>query len=106
MTTRERIGEYAVLKTLGFGGWHIAALIFGESLLITLLGCLLGIASTFPTAHAFGETMGSFFPVFNVETKTIVLDFIAALSVGLVAAVIPVRRAIGIRIADGLRRIG
>ena len=106
MTTRERIGEYAVLKTLGFGGWHIAALIFGESLLITLLGCLLGIASTFPTAHAFGETMGSFFPVFNVETKTIALDFIAALSVGLVAAVIPVRRAIGIRIADGLRRIG
>jgi len=105
-TTRELIGEYAVLKTLGFGGWHIAALIFGESLLITLLGCLLGIASTFPTAHAFGETMGSFFPVFNVETKTIVLDFIAALSVGLVAAVIPVRRAIGIRIADGLRRIG
>jgi putative ABC transport system permease protein len=106
MTTRERIGEYAVLKTLGFGGWHIAVLIFGESLLITLLGCLLGIASTFPTAHAFGETMGTFFPVFNVESKTIVLDFIAAFSVGLVAAVIPVRRTIGIRIADGLRRIG
>ncbi len=106
MTTRERIGEYAVLKTLGFGGWHIAVLIFGESLLITLLGCLLGIASTFPTAHAFGESMGTFLPVFNVETKTVALDFIAALSVGLVAAVIPVRRAIGIRIADGLRRIG
>jgi putative ABC transport system permease protein len=106
MTTRERIGEYAVMKTLGFGGWHIAVLIFGESLLIAILGCLFGIASTFPMAHAFGESMGTFFPVFNVETKTIVLDFVAALSVGLVAAVIPVKRAIGIRVADGLRRIG
>ena len=46
MTTRERIGEYAILKTLGFGGGHITALIFGESLVITIMGCLLGGAAT------------------------------------------------------------
>ena len=34
MTARERIGEYAIMKTLGFGEWHIAGLIFGESLII------------------------------------------------------------------------
>jgi len=98
MTTRERLGEYAVLKTLGF--------VFGESLLITMLGCILGVASTFPTAYAFAESMGTFFPVFNVEAKTIAFDFIAAFCVGIVAAVIPVRRAATIRIAEGLRRIG
>ena len=38
MTARERIGEYAVFKTLGFGGWFIAGLIFGESLFISLAG--------------------------------------------------------------------
>ena len=31
MTARERIGEYAIFKTLGFSGWRIAGLIFGES---------------------------------------------------------------------------
>ena len=106
MTARERIGEYAVLKTLGFGGWHIAALVFGESLLIAMIGCTIGITFTFPIAKVFGNTMGTYFPVFNVATKTIYLDIAASLLVGLVAAIIPTWRATKIRIADGLRRIG
>ena len=71
------------LKTLGFGGWHIAILILGESLIITITGCVLGIILTFPTAEYFGKTMGSFFPVFNVSTITIFLDIAAAFLVGL-----------------------
>jgi len=106
MTTRERIGEYAVLKTLGFGGWHIAAMIFGESLVITTIGCALGIAGTFPAAKIFGESLVLYFPIFYVESKTLILDIIAATAVGLIAAIIPTHRAIMIRIADGLRRIG
>src|SRR3990170_7208493 len=50
MTARERIGEYAIFKTLGFGGWHITRLIFGESLFITMIGCAFGIALTYPAA--------------------------------------------------------
>ena len=106
MTTRERIGEYAVLKALGFGGWHISAMIFGESLVITMLGCALGIAVTFPAAKIFGDSLATFFPIFYIEQKTILLDLAAAAAVGLIAAIIPTRRAVMIRIADGLRRIG
>ena len=43
MTARERIGEYAIMKTLGFGGWHIAGLIFGESPIIAFTGCAFGL---------------------------------------------------------------
>ncbi|MBA4397995.1 MAG: ABC transporter ATP-binding protein [Syntrophus sp. (in: bacteria)] len=106
MTTRERIGEYAVLKTMGFGGRHILALILGESLVITLTGGILGIILTYPAAALFGHKMSNFFPIFNVEVKTIYFAFTAALTVGVVAAVVPTQRAIRIRIADGLRRIG
>jgi putative ABC transport system permease protein len=106
MTARERIGEYAVFKTLGFGGWHIARLIFGESLLISLIGCILGIILTFPAADIFSSSLSTFFPVFNVATKTIYMDIGASVLVGSVAAVFPTWRAINIRIADGLRRIG
>ncbi len=106
MTTRERIGEYAILKTLGFGGGHITALIFGESLVITIIGCLLGVLLTFPAAKVFSHEVGAYFPVFNIERETLYLNFIVALAIGFVAAIIPTRRAIKIRIADGLRRIG
>ncbi len=106
MTTRERIGDYAILKTLGFGGRHIAALVFGEALVVTLTGCVLGMALTFPVARAFADSLPNFFPVFNVSNETLALDVAAALLVAGVAGVIPTRRAIGIRIADGLRRIG
>ena len=51
MTARERIGEYSVLKTLGFGGWHIALLIFGESLILSLAGTAIGAGLTFPAAQ-------------------------------------------------------
>jgi len=106
MTARERMTEYAVMKTLGFGGWHIAGLIFGESLLIAAIGCAFGIALTFPAAKWFSDTMGTFLPVFIVQKKTLYLDFAAAIVVGIVAAAFPTWRAVNVRIAEGLRRIG
>jgi putative ABC transport system permease protein len=106
MTARERIGEYSVFKTLGFGGWRIAGLIFGESLIITMMGCVVGIVFTFPSAKAFADTVGSYFPTFNVTIYTIILDIIFSALVGILAAVVPTWHSIKIPIADGLRRIG
>jgi putative ABC transport system permease protein len=106
MTTRERFGEYAVLKTLGYSGWHIGSLIMGEALLITLAGCLLGLAMTYPMVRFFTTELGAYFPIFYVEPLTVWLDFGVAVLVGTSAAIIPMRQAIRIRIADGLRRIG
>jgi len=106
MTTRERIGEYAILKTLGFGGGHITALIFGESLVITIMGCLLGVVLTFPATKILSHELGTYFPVFNIGRETLLLSLVAALTIAFVSAIIPTRRAIKIRIADGLRRIG
>jgi len=106
MTARERIGEYAIMKTLGFGAWHIAGLVFGESLVIASIGCAIGIGLTYPAAKWFSNAMGTYIPVFIVEHKTLYLDIAAALLVGSVAAVFPTWRAVKVKIADGLRRIG
>ena len=106
MTYRERVGEYAVFKTLGYGGWRIGTMILGESLLITMAGCMVGTVLTFPSAKAFANAMGPYFPVFRVEMKTLYMELLASVAVGLLAAVIPTWRAMRIRIADGLRRIG
>lgn len=106
MTARERRGEYAVFKTLGFGGYRIAGLIFGESLTITTIGGVLGVILTFPVAQAFGKAMGQYFPAFNVTSETIYMDLGASLVVGFLAALVPTWRAIRTPIAEGLRAIG
>jgi len=106
MSVRERLGEYAVLKTLGFGGAYISFLILGESLLISALGTGLGIICTYPAAHAFVSAVGEYFPIFHVRIETIWLDVAAGLAVGLVAAIVPTWRAVTVPIAEGLGRIG
>ena len=105
MSARERTGEYVVFKTLGFGSRHLAGLIFGESFVITMTGCALGILATFPAAEAFGNAMSTFLPVFNVSAETIYYDLLAAVVVATTAAIIPTIRIMHIRIADGLRKI-
>jgi putative ABC transport system permease protein len=105
MTARERMGEYAVFKTLGYGGWRIAGMIVGESLLISLIGCLLAIALTPPATAVLRKLLGAYFPGFTVKMETLYMALGASILVGLCAAVIPTWRAATIRIADGLRRI-
>ena len=66
MSVRERMGEYAVFKTLGFGGGYIAGLILGESLVITILGGLLGIGAHLSRGTAFlPRPWATIFPVFH-----------------------------------------
>lgn len=106
MTARERRGEYATLKALGFGGGFLASLIFGESLLIAAIGAVIGVVFTFPVADWFASQMGTLFPVFEVSRGTVVLQAACALAVGATAALFPARRAVRVRIVDGLRAIG
>ncbi len=105
MSVRERTAEYVVFKTLGFGSRHLAGLIFGESFVITMTGCTLGVLATFPAAHAFGETMSTFFPIFIVPPETVYLDLLASGIVAVAAAILPTVRIIHIGIAEGLRKI-
>lgn len=106
MTARERISEYATMKTLGFGSWHIAGVVFGESIMISMIGGVLGIALSFPAARWIETELRQFFPIFNIEAQTIYFDLIAAFIVGTVAAIFPTWRGTTIGITDGLRRIG
>ena len=106
MAVRERTREYAVLKTLGFQGRHIAAFIFGEALLIGFAGGVLGVVLTFPLVRAFGLALPGFFPVIRVEPITIVLALGAAALSGLAAGALPTARVVRTSIVNGLRTIG
>jgi putative ABC transport system permease protein len=106
MTARERISEYAVLKTLGFTPWHLVGLIGGESVLIAALGGVAGLLMMFPIIRGIAVAMRSWFPIFPIETGMLIIACASVIVVGILAAIIPAARAIRISIVDGLRRVG
>lgn len=106
MTARERLSEYATLKVLGFSPGFVAALIFAESMALSVLGCLLAIALTFPVAQAFGAATAQLFAVFKVSALTVLMQLGCALVVGIAAGIAPGFRAANVKIVDGLRSIG
>jgi putative ABC transport system permease protein len=106
MSVRERLGEYAVFKTLGFGGAYLGTMILGESLLIAVLGGTGGILLTFPAAKTFLRYLGDYFPIFLVTKQTVIFQGLAALAVGTAGAVLPAWRAVRVPIVQALGRIG
>jgi putative ABC transport system permease protein len=106
MTARERIREYAVLKTLGFTGTHIAMLVFGESLCMAFIGGIIGIALLYPISAGMAKAMVQFFPYLSIAPSTLIIAALFTILVGLVAGFFPAMRSMRIKIVDGLRQIG
>ncbi|MEY3971343.1 MAG: hypothetical protein RLZZ80_1041 [Pseudomonadota bacterium] len=105
MTARERTSEYATLKALGFSPFFVAGLIAAESLLLAVLGGLIGIGLTYPLAEAFHSATGTLFKSFVVSLDTNLMQMVAAIVTGLFAALWPAIKSYRIRIVEGLRAI-
>ena len=107
MTARERLAEYATLKALGFSPGFVAALVFGEALVLALIGAGIGILLTFPVARGFAASpAGAVFAVFKVSQDTVIMQFASAIVVGVIASLVPGWRSANIKIVDGLRHVG
>ncbi len=104
MSVRERTGELAVLKTLGFTDVAVLWLVLGESLLYSAQGGILGLAAVkLFTLH--GDPTGGFLPLFYLPPSKMVLGLLVALATGAAAGVIPAVLAMRLRIVDALRRV-
>jgi putative ABC transport system permease protein len=106
MTARERMSEYAVLKTLGFGNGFLVLLIAGESLAIAGFGGCLGMGLAFPTATVFSAKLGALLPVFEISRETLLFAVAVSCAIGLISAVFPAWRAAHVRVVEALRHIG
>jgi putative ABC transport system permease protein len=103
MAVRERTGELAVLRTLGFRPRQLLALCLSEGLLLSALGGLLGILLTRPVIAGFVRVASGFMgvPLPNRWTGPALLT---AVIVGLLAAAIPSIQAARVDIVTALRR--
>ena len=102
-SVRERTSEMAVLKTLGFSGGAILALVIIESLFIACLGGGLGLALAWILVQG-GDPTGGMLPIFILPPRDIAIGLGLIALVGLLAGAAPAIGAMRLKITDALRR--
>ena len=111
MSARERVTEIAVMRTLGFRRGHILSFILSESVLMSLLGGVLGVLIAkfvlIPMLLAVGEktSISAWLINFRVTLPTLALAFGVSVGVGIFAGFVPAIRSSRIKIVDGLRQV-
>jgi putative ABC transport system permease protein len=101
---RERTGELAVMKTVGFSDISILLLVMAESLLVAVAGGAAGLA----LAKLFtlgGDPTRGMLPFFYLSGRYIVIGLGLTLLSGAAAGIIPAVGAMRLRIVDALRKV-
>jgi putative ABC transport system permease protein len=103
-SVRERTGELAVLKAVGFTDSQVLGLVLAESITIAAIGGFagLGIAAVLVSA---GDPTGGWLPLFYFPRADAVLGVLFVIMLGLVTGLLPALQAGRLRIADALRRL-
>jgi len=104
IAVRERTGELAVLKTIGFPDLGVLGLILAESVLIAGQGGIIGLA----LAKLFtlgGDPTRGLLGTFYLPWGSLGVGFALALGVGVVAGLLPALSAMRLRVVDALRRV-
>lgn len=102
-SVRERTAELAVLKTLGFTGPAVLALVLAESLFIVFLGGGLGLLVAWVIVQG-GDPTGGLLPIFMLPKGDVWLGVGLMATMGMLAGAAPAINAMRLKITDALRR--
>jgi putative ABC transport system permease protein len=94
-SVRERLPEFAVLKTLGFGDRAVAMLVFLEAALPSVVGAVVGTAIAAALGSYVSGLASEDFPGHvdsPISPPIVVLALVAALVIALISAAVPLRR--------------
>ena len=98
---RERIPELAILKTLGFSNMAVLIIVLAESVFISLLGALPGLALAAAIMPGLGESV-PFLGDIKFTTTILTQGVTLALLLGLLVGLPPSLRALRLNIVDAL----
>jgi putative ABC transport system permease protein len=100
---RERTGELAVLKALGFTDRGVLGLVLGECALLTAIGGGIGLLLGWLLV-GMGDPTGGSLPLFYVPPRVLVTGLALIAVMALLAGILPALQAQRLQIADALRR--
>ncbi len=101
---RERIPELAVLKTVGFSDARTSLLVVGESVLLCVIGALLGVGLGALMLPAASVATQQFMGPVTMSLDILMQSLAFAVALGLVVGALPALTAQRLRIVDALRR--
>jgi putative ABC transport system permease protein len=101
---RERISEIAVLKTLGFADRSVLFVVLSESILIMLIGGLLGLGTGWILVQGLSQQMAATLPGVFLSGAAVIFGVIGMVAAGVVAGVFPAAKAMRLTIVDALAR--
>ena len=98
-SARERIPEFAVLKTLGFSGAHVLALVLAEAAVLCLSAAAVGLA----IAAALFPNLKDFIGLSRLEWRVVIVGLALAFVLALVSALVPAWKVKRLQISEALR---
>lgn len=108
ISVRERVGELAVFKAIGFSDRFVLFFVLCESLLIAVIGGLLGLAACKGFTILVTKTgmlSGGFIQLFHLSGMAMLLGLGLSFIVGILAGILPAFSAMRLRVALALRRV-
>jgi putative ABC transport system permease protein len=99
---RERVPELAVLKTLGFTDGTVLVLVMVESVLLVVLGGLIGLGLAAVIMPGVAAASGGMIGLPQVPAQTWVLGLGLMVAIGVVVGLLPALRAKRLKIVDAL----
>ena len=105
ISVRERTGELAVLKAIGFSDRKVLGFVLGESLVIAIVGGLFGLALALVAVPLLSRELSGIVPVLILSPTILLTGFVAALFVGFISGFLPGFGAMRMRVVNALRRV-
>jgi putative ABC transport system permease protein len=104
MSVIERTREIGVMRALGASRWQVRSTMLDESLMITVAGSLVGIAAGTLIGYMWLRGIDDVMPgmTFHFPGPIIVAVAVAAVILGVVAAILPARRAARLKVIEAL----
>jgi putative ABC transport system permease protein len=105
ISVRERTGELAVLKAIGYSDRAILFFVLAESLAIALFGGLLGLLLAVVATPVLATALASMLPNLALPGSILAMGLVVALVVGVAAGLLPGIGAMRMRVVNALRRV-
>jgi len=99
---RERTSELAVLKTIGFSSTSVLMMVLAESVMLLLLGGVIGLGLVSLFAPIMSPQSGGMITHTSVGAGSWALGITLAVAIGLVIGILPAWRAMRLNIVDAL----
>lgn len=105
ISVRERTGELAVLKAIGYSDRFVLYFVLAESLVIALIGGLIGLGLAMLAIPVVGSALNGLLPPLLLSTAVLGGGLGFALLVGAASGLLPGIGAMRMRVVDALRRV-